>query len=56
MGSLAISQFKCVDRRRLPDGVREGFEVKVGGLLQVGERLRLGVALAGCADFGTLGH
>lgn len=56
MGSLAMCQFKSVDRRWLLDGMREGFEVKVGGLLQVGESLLLGVALAGSPDFGTLGH
>src|SRR5580692_914236 len=56
MGSLAMRQFKSVDRCWLPDGLRERFEVKVGGLLQVGKRLRLGVALAGSADFGTFRH
>ena len=51
-----MGQFKRVDHRRFPDGLRERFEVKVGGLLQIGERLRLGVALAGSANLGTLGH
>ncbi len=43
MGNLGTSQFERADGGRLPDGVREGFEVKRGGLLQVGKSLLLGM-------------
>jgi len=44
------------DGRRLLEGLRERFEIKVCGLLQICKGLFLGVALAGRADFGTLGN
>ena len=56
MGSLAMCQFKRADGRWLLESLREGFEVKVGGLLQICKGLFLGVTLAGSPDFGTFGN
>jgi hypothetical protein len=54
--ALAMRQFKRADRGWLLQGLREGFEVKVRCLSQIGKGFFFGVTLAGRADFGTLGH
>jgi len=56
MGSLAMSQFERADRGRLFQCLRERFEVKVGGLSQIGQSFLLSMTLAGSANFRTLGH
>ena len=56
MGSLGMRQFKGADGRRLLEGLRERFEIKVCGHLQICKSLFFGVALTGRADFGTLGN
>lgn len=56
MGSLATCQFKRADGCRPFQCLREAFEMEIGGFLQVGQCLLLGMTLVGRRDFGTYGH
>ena len=56
MGNLAMRQLESANGCGFFECVREGFEVKVGGLLQVGKRFLFSATLAGSANFRALGN